>query len=143
MARGTRHRGLACALVDTESLALIASALLIWVAIVHLVMVFGTRRGELVWSGMYPRLLPPQFRWRSLFYAVFLVFSAWVLAAFGGVVDIAPVPDDWLRSAGWVVTVFLGIAGIYSVAKGTRWERLLFGPITLFGAILAGWLTFG
>jgi hypothetical protein len=130
-------------LVDTEPLSLFAAGLLFWVAIVHLVMAFGVRRGELVWSGRYPRLLTPPFRWRSLFYAVFLLFAAWVLAAFGGVIDMAPVPDDWIRSAGWVVTVFLGIAALYSLFRGSKWERLLFGPITLFGAILAGFLTFG
>lgn len=129
--------------MTTEALSRLAAGLLTWVAIVHLVMAFGTRRGELVWSGLYPRLLTPPFRWRSLFYAIFLLFSGWLLVAFSGVLSVAPVPDDWLRSAGWVVTVFLTIAAIYSIFKGTKWERLLFGPITLFGALLSGWLTFG
>ncbi len=129
--------------MDTENLSLLAAGLLVWVAIVHLVMAFGVRRGELVWSGRYPRLLTPPFRWRSVFYAVFLSFSAWVLVAFAGVVDIAPVPANWIRSAGWVVSVFLAIAAVYSIFRGSKWERLAFGPITLFGSILAGWLTFG
>lgn len=129
--------------MNTESLALLSAGLLTWVAIVHLVMAFGTRRGELVWSGVYPRLLTPPFRWRSLFYAIFLLLSAWILLAFSGVVTVAPVPDDWIRSGGWVVTVFLAVAATYSIIKGSKWERLLFGPITLFGALLAGWLTFG
>ena len=129
--------------MDTESLALLSAGLLVWIAIVHLVMAFGVRRGELVWSGQYPRLLTPPFRWRSLVYAVALLFSAWVLLAFGGVVDLSPVPEGWLRSAGWVVTVFLGIGALYSIWKGSKWERILFGPMMLFGSVLAGWLTFG
>ena len=38
---------------------------------------------------------------------------------------------------------FLAVAAIYSLFKGSLWERVFFLPITLFGALLAGWLTFG
>ena len=127
--------------LNTEALAIISVALLIWVAIVHFSMAFGVRRGKLVWGG-YVRVLPPPLRQRSLAYAILLLLSAWILAAFGGVIDIAPVRGDWLRSAGWTVTVFLGFAAIYSIWKGSTWERRFFGPILLFGAALAGWLTF-
>jgi hypothetical protein len=130
-------------LVSVSDLSLIAAGLFIWVAIVHLLMAAGVRRGELVWSGRYPRRLTPELRWRSLFYALLLLASAWVVAAFGGAIDFAPVPRGWLRSAGWSVTAFLAVAVIYSLFRGSRWERMLFLPITLFGALLAGWLTFG
>jgi hypothetical protein len=79
----------------------------------------------------------------SLFYAFSLLISAWVIIAFGGAVDLAPVPDLWLRSAGWVVLVYLGVAAAYSILRGSRWERLLFAPIIGLGALLAGYLTFG
>jgi hypothetical protein len=124
------------------AVSLLAAGLFVWVAIVHLVMAAGVRRGELVWSGRYPRRLVPSLRWRSLGYAILLVLSAWVVAAFGRAIDFAPVPERWLRSAGWVVTSFLSVAVVYSVFWGSRWERWFFLPITLFGAILAGWLTF-
>jgi hypothetical protein len=41
------------------------------------------------------------------------------------------------------VRAFLAVEVVYSLFKGSRWERVFFLPITLFGALLAGWLTFG
>ena len=125
------------------AVSLLAAGLFVWVAIVHLVMAAGVRRGELVWSGRYPRRLDRPLRWRSFGYAIGLLLSAWIVAAFGRAIDFAPVPERWLRSAGWVVTAFLSMAAVYSLGWGSRWERMFFLPITLLGAVLAGWLTFG
>jgi hypothetical protein len=129
--------------VTVPGLSLLASGLFVWVAIVHLLMAAGVRRGELVWSGRYPRRLVPELRWRSLVYGLLLILSAWVVAAFGGAFDFAPVPERWFRSAGWSVTAFLSVVVIHAALKGSRWERMFFLPIALFGALLAGWLTFG
>lgn len=79
----------------------------------------------------------------SLFYGFSLLLSAWVITSYGGVVDLAPVPDLWLRSASWIVMVFLVVASGYSLLRGSKWERLLFAPIIGLGALLAGYLTFG
>lgn len=128
--------------INADSLALLAAGLLICVGLVYMLMALGLRRGELVWAGRYPRLLPSHLRRRSFLYSGFLVWSAWVLAAFGGWVDMFPAPEDWQKSAGWVVTGVLGVAAILSFLRGFRWERFLFGPILLFGSILAGWFTF-
>ena len=128
--------------VDAESLSLLSASLLLWVALVYMLMALGLRRGELVWAGRYPRMLPSHLRRRSLAYSILLIWSAWVLAAFGDWVDIFPAPNDWHRSAGWMVTCFLGVAAIFSFRRGFRWERFLFAPILLFGAILSGWFTF-
>jgi hypothetical protein len=127
--------------MDAGSLAILAAGLLLWVATVHLVMASGVRRGELVWSGRYPRLLPSGLRWRSLFYAVALVVSGWLLVMLAGGLDSTAL-ERWTVSVGFVLTVFLGIAGLMSFFKGSRWERLLFAPFILFGAGLACWLTF-
>jgi hypothetical protein len=129
--------------MDIAHLARIASGLLVWMATVHLPLAFGVRRGELVWSGRYSRRMPPDLRRRSLAYGLLLVYSAWVIAAMGGVVGLSPITDAWLRSAGWVVTVFLGVAALYSLLRGSLWERFLLGPMALYGSVVAGWLTFG
>ena len=128
--------------VDTELLSILAAGLLVWVAIVHLVMAFGARQGHLIWSGQYPRLLTPRFRWRSVVYAVFLLFAAWFFADLGEVIDLSPVPEGWDRSTSWALTGILGIAAVYSIWRGSKWERILFGPMLGFGAVLAGWITF-
>jgi hypothetical protein len=129
--------------MTVEWLALIAAALFAWMALVHLLMAFGVRRGELVWSGRYPRRLPPHLRRRSLGYAVFLLLAGWVVAAYAGAVDPAPLPDTWMRSATFVAGSFLAFGALHSLVQGSRWERFLFLPITLYGAILAGWFLFG
>lgn len=124
-------------------LSLSAAALIAGVALVYFLVAFGVRRGELVWSGRYPRMLPPHLRRRSLGYAVLLVLAGWVVAAYGGAIDLSPVREEWMRSAGFVATVILAISAVHHLFKGSRWERLLFLPIVVFGALLAGWLTFG
>lgn len=129
--------------MEVDQLVLAAAALLGWVAIVHVVLAFGVRRGELAWSGRYPRLLPGAHRIGSAAYALGLVLSALVLAEMVGLLDLVDAGPGVMRAAGWVVTVFLGVTALFNLFKGSRWERMLFGPISVIGALLAGWLTFG
>ena len=128
--------------MSSQSLALATASLLCWVALVHVTLAAGIRRGELVWSGRQPRLLDPGLRLRSAVSAVLLVASAWVLAQATGAWTIDLVPNQYMLSATFSVTAFLGIYFIYAVFKGSPWERWLFAPIVLAGAGLAGWLTF-
>lgn len=123
--------------------ALVTTALLGWVALVHLLVAFGVRSGELVWAGRQPRLLAPALRARSLAYAIALMASAWVLAIGTGLIESSLIPDRWMRSATFSVAAFLGVAFLFSVFRGSRWERMLFAPIVLLGAGMATWLTFG
>ncbi|MGH8946764.1 MAG: hypothetical protein ACRDVL_11540 [Acidimicrobiia bacterium] len=130
-------------LPELDQLALVACALLAWVAIVHTVLAFGLRRGEVAWGGRYPRLLPTPHRWGSAFYAFGLLVSAVILAEMAGLIDLVDMPGGVMKAAGWVVMVFLGVTALFSLFKGSRWERMLFGPIGIIGATLAGWYTFG
>jgi hypothetical protein len=129
--------------MDIAGFSLLAAGLVGWVAIVYLIMGFGVRRGELVWSGRQPRRLDPSLRARSLIYGLLLLIAGWTIAGYGGAVDFYPVPDSLMKSAGWVATAFLACTSVYFIFGGSRWERFIFLPITLFGAVLAGYLTFG
>jgi hypothetical protein len=128
--------------MNIEPFALATAALLCGVALVHLTLASGVRRGELVWSGRQPRLLDSGLRLRSAIFAVLLVGSAWVLSEATGVVPIDLIPEEFTLSATFSVTALLGVYSIYVIFKGSRWERWLFGPITVAGAVIAGWLTF-
>lgn len=130
-------------LPELDQLVLVATGLLLWVALVYMVLAFGVRRGELAWGGRYPRLLPTPHRWGSAFYALGLVLSAAILAELAGLIDLLALPSGVMKAAGWVVMVFLAITALFSLFKGSRWERMLFGPIGVIGALLAGWYTFG
>lgn len=130
-------------LPELDQLALVATGLLVWVAIVHSVLAFGVRRGELAWGGRYPRLLPTPHRWGSALYALGLVLSAVMLAELAGLVDLVAVSSGVMKASGWVVTVFLGVTAMFNLFKGSRWERMLFAPIGIIGAVLVGWFTFG
>lgn len=129
--------------MSVESMGLAAASLLSWVALVHLTMAAGVRRGELVWSGRQPRLLDPGLRVQSALSAILLLASGWVLAEATGMVSTATIPDRYLQSATFAATAFLGIYFLYLVFQGSIWERTLFAPIALGGTLLAGWLTFG
>lgn len=127
--------------MTAQEAALIASLLLGWVALVHLLMASGLRLGELVWSGQQPRLLEPGLRVRSLLFGLGVVASALVLLYSTGVLD-SPIPQRWDRSATFAASAFLGVGFLYCLFAGSRWERMLFAPVLLLGALLAGWLTF-
>jgi hypothetical protein len=125
-----------------EIAALVTAVLLSWVALVHLALAAGMRRGELVWSGRQPRLLDPELRVRSALTGLLLLVSGAVLAEATGVIDTGMIAERYMQSATFAVMAFLGVYFVYAVFWGTRWERMLFAPITLAGALLAGWLTF-
>ncbi len=130
-------------LPELDQLALVATGLLVWVAIVHSVLAFGLRRGDLAWGGRYPRLLPRPHRWGSALYALGLVLSAVILAELAGLIDLVALSPGLMKASGWVVMVFLAVTALFSLFKGSRWERMLFAPIGIIGAVLAGWFTFG
>jgi len=125
-----------------EIAALATAVLLCWVALVHAALAAGMRRGDLVWSGRQPRLLAPELRVRSALAALLLLVSGAVLAEATGLIDSGLIADRYMQSATFAVMAFLGVYFVYAVFWGSRWERMLFAPITLAGALLAGWLTF-
>jgi hypothetical protein len=129
--------------LSATSAAIIGAMLLGWVALVYLVMAFGVRNGELVWSGRHIGRLPAEQRWWSLFYGLGLIASGYVLLESTGAIDVALIPDRWLGSADFAVMCFLGFATLFGLLGGSTWERMLFVPITLLGAGMAAWLTFG
>lgn len=128
--------------ISRSDIALLSAAMLGWVAVVYLMMAFGLRSGDLVWTGYWPGRLPANMRVRSFLYGFGLLLSGWFLLEITGVIDPGIIPDRFMLSAGFVVTAFLGISGVASLVKGSRWERMFFVPITLLGAGLAGWFTF-
>jgi hypothetical protein len=129
--------------VDASIAAGVSAALLAWVALVYLVMGFGIRSGDLVWSGRHPGRLPAEQRWWSVLYGIVLLLAGFVLLEMTGVIATGLLRAHWRDSAGFAVGSVLGVAAVLSLAKGSTWERMLFVPITLLGAGLAAWLTFG
>lgn len=126
-----------------QTVVLVTAALLGWVALVHLVVASGVRAGELVWAGRQPRLLAPALRVRSFAYALALLVSGWIIAIGTGVITWSPISDRWMPSATFCVASFLATAFLFSVFRGSTWERLLFAPIVALGCGIATWLTFG
>lgn len=129
--------------LDLSAAGVIGAALLAWVALVYLVMALGVRSGELVWSGRHVSRLPAEQRFWSLLYGVALIGAAFALLEMTDVIETGLIPGQWMGSVGFAVTCLLGIATLIGLFKGSTWERVLFAPITLLGAGLAGWITFG
>lgn len=129
--------------IDPPMATVTSASLLGWVAIVYLMMGFGVRAGELVWSGRYVSRLPGEQRGWSLLYGASLAGSGLVLLEIGDVIDTGLLPVRWLLSAGVTVVALLTVATLFKLVRGSSWERMLFAPITVLGAGLAAWLTFG
>lgn len=120
-----------------------AGALLVgWVAVVYLAMGFGVRAGDLVFAGRHVGRLPREQRWWGLLYGALLLTSGFILLELAGALSTNLIPDSSVRSAGFVVAAVLGVATVFCSVNGSRWERMLFVPITLLGSALAAWLTF-
>lgn len=128
--------------IDVPSAATVSALLLGWVAVVHLVMAFGVRSGDLVWSGRRIGRLPAEQRWWSFFYGVGLIGSGLVLLELAEAIPSRLISGHWRQSAGFVVAALLGVATLSGLLKGSTWERMLFVPITLLGSGLAAWLAF-
>lgn len=127
--------------MTTREVALTAGSMIVWVAAIYLMMASGVRLGELVWSGRQPRLLEPALRVRSFLFGLGLVASAAVVAFASGLIN-SPIPDRFTQFATFAAAAFLGLGCLYCLIAGSRWERMLFAPIMLLGAIFATWLTF-
>ncbi len=130
-----------------ENASLAAAALLAWVALIYLMMAAGSRKGELVWGGRQIRRIDPSRRFASLGYGVLLVLSAIVLLGVGnisaGPVEFSElVPARFAKSATFAVGALLAVAALLGLAKGSRWERMLFTPIVALGSFVALWATF-
>ncbi len=128
--------------IGLEEIAIAGAAALGLLALIHAALALGMRLGYLAWGSVYPILLRP-LRFRSAIAALFLGFAAWVLASMTTLVEVAPVPDNWMRSTLWVVTAFVGVGAFTSFASRSKGERWLIGPLAAIGAIAAGLLTFG
>ncbi len=129
--------------IDPTGAAVVSAALLAWVGLVYLITAFGVRSGELVWSGRHPGRLPAEQRWWGALYGAGLIGSGLVLLEMTGVFRTGLLAGRRLLPAGFAVVAVLGVATLFALVKGSTWERMLFVPITLFGAALTAWLTFG
>lgn len=130
------------AAVDPSLAAMVSAALLGWVAVVYLIMGFGVRSAELVWAGRHVSRLPAEKRVWSVLYGLGLLASGLVLLDLSGTIGTGLVPSGFATSAEFVVLAFLGVSTAFALFVGSTWERMLFAPITLLGAGLAGWLIF-
>lgn len=128
--------------IDRPSIGFIAALLVGWVAVVYLTMAFGVRSGELVFSGRHIGRLPAEKRWWGFLYGFGLVVSGLTLLELAGVTSMNWIPGNLDRSAGFVVAAVLGVGTLFAAFSGSRWERMLFVPITLLGSAVAIWLTF-
>lgn len=128
--------------IDRPSIGYIAALLVGWVAVVYFSMAFGVRSGELVFSGRHVGRLPAEKRWWGFLYGLGLVLSGLVLLDLAGVTSLHWIPEGLDRSVGFVVAALLGVGTLFGAFAGSRWERMLFVPITLLGSAVAIWLTF-
>lgn len=127
---------------DLSTAAIVASLLMAGVAVVYLAMALGARSGQLIWSGRYVGRLPTEQRVWGFVYGLLLILSGMVLLQATEAVGVEWISARWLESALVSVMVVLGVATLAGLARGSKWERWLFAPITLLGAGLAGWLAF-
>lgn len=121
-----------------ESIALIAAALFVALAVFQVALAFGAPWGAHVYGGRFAEptgALPPKWRAVSAVASVALVAFGWVILARGGVVA-SGLDDAVLTVFAWMVVAYMAVNTAMNFASNSSIERWLFGTATAVLVVL-------
>ena len=118
-----------------NQLSIVAAALFAGVAAFQVALAAGAPLGHLAWGGAHDRVLPINVRINSGVAAIMLIFAAIVVLAEAGVTSWSPVPDFLLTPTVWILAGLMLVNTVGNLASQSRFERLVFAPVTI---VLAG-----
>lgn len=116
--------------------AVIATALLVVIAVFQLALAGGAPLGAAAWGGRHERTLPRGLRVASAIAGV-VVYPAIVTLVLASA-DVVEVPGVGAgRTATWILTAFFGLGTLANAASPSKPERL-WAPVSLLIAICCG-----
>jgi hypothetical protein len=121
-----------------ESVALLAAALFVGLALFQAALALGAPWGAHVYGGRATAddgTLPGKWRAASAAGAVVLLLFSWVMLARGGVVETS-LDETLLTVLAWMVVAYMAINTAMNFASKDSLERWLFGSATVVLVIL-------
>jgi|HigsolmetaAR201D_1030396.scaffolds.fasta_scaffold18768_2 hypothetical protein len=115
--------------MTTTIAAYIFAALTSITILFQLGLALGLPWGHLAWGGKYPSVLPQSMRYASLFAILLLVLFCSIVWARAGL--ILPQWHSFSRVAIWFVVAYSALGCLGNAATPSRWERLIWLPITI------------
>lgn len=120
----------------TEAAAVVAAIVFALLALFQVALAAGAPFGGVSWGGTHQGKLPRQMRFGSAIGVVVLVLAALIVLAAAGVIGWSPIPEGALTATVWVLAGFLVFNTLGNLASKSRFERLVFGPVTAFLVVL-------
>ena len=121
-----------------ESVALVAAALFVGLALFQLALALGAPWGAHVFGGRAVQedgTLSGKWRAASAAGSVVLLLFGWVILARGGVVETS-IDDTLLTVLAWMVVAYMAINAAMNFASTDLLERWLFGSVTVVLVVL-------
>jgi predicted Co/Zn/Cd cation transporter (cation efflux family) len=108
--------------------AVVASVVLIGLAVFQVLLAAGRPLGRFAWGG-HNEVLPARLRVGSVVSICLYAFFAALLLTAAGV--LAVLPEGFVRVAVWVLTAYFGLGVVMNAASRSRPERLVMTPVAL------------
>jgi hypothetical protein len=121
-----------------ETVALIAAALFILVALFQVALALGVPWGAHAYGGRLTQddgTLPSKWRFASGVAAVVLIGFAWVTLARAGVVS-SDISDRLLTVLAWIVVAYMAINSAINLASKDATERWVMGSVSVALVVL-------
>lgn len=115
--------------LDPELAAWLYAGLAGLAVLFQLAMAFGAPWGAVAMGGRYPGAFPHHMRGAAIVQAMFIGAMAAVVLVRAGLV--AAPWFDLSRSLVWVVVAFAVLSMVLNLTTPSKWERRLWGPITV------------
>lgn len=113
--------------------AVLAVLILVALGVFQALLAAGRPLGRYAWGGRH-EVLPPNLRIGSVVAILLYVVFALIILSRSGVYPV--LTGDWIRTAHWVLTVYLFSGVILNGISRSRHERLVMTPVTAVLALL-------
>jgi hypothetical protein len=115
--------------VHTTIAAALFALLIVLACLFQLALAAGAPWGHLAMGGKYPGRFPPGLRVAAIVQLLVLAALALVVLVRAGFLL-----PGWRGASGtliWLVVAFSAVSALANLATPSRWERALWGPVTL------------
>jgi hypothetical protein len=120
--------------VSAQTAAIVAAIGYLGIAGFQVALALGAPLGHAAWGGKH-RVLPTRLRVASGVAAVIWIVGAVIVLGRAGF-EVSPFSDTVDRSGTWFLVGLLAVGTLMNAASSSRWERLVWAPVSAILALL-------